>query len=305
MAWNGSTGANASRPAGDSIKKRSQRSMKLGTPLIGLLVVLIAVGAYFALSRKLDSSNDDTKTDSIVSSRIAEVNPEVATNVAPHKPITTLDRKIVEDENWDDSFLTNSEKRLKFSVLIMARTNEEGVVTERFRLPNGQTWRRVTDPPPIFNNRADQAIAMVISNAAGSPMPPVPGLEDADLDQEFAKAFAEPIRIDENDKPNVVAMKMAVMETRQEIAKMIKNGDTRSVGEILSGHIEINNRTAEMHRDALLQLEVIRRDEGDDFAREYLEKVNEKLNSYGMQEIEFDFDGVDDRPERAVQRMNK
>ena len=98
---------------------------------------------------------------------------------------------------------------------------------------------------------------------------------------------------------------MAVMETRQEIAKMIKNGDTRSVGEILSEHIEINNRTAEMHRDALLQLEVIRRDEGDDFAREYLEKVNEKLNSYGMQEIEFDFDGVDDRPERAAQRMNK
>ena len=68
---------------------------------------------------------------------------------------------------WDDSFITNRELRLKYSTVINVRTNEGGVVTERFVLPNGKTWRRVSDPPPIFDNPSDNAIAMALGDASG------------------------------------------------------------------------------------------------------------------------------------------
>ena len=192
---------------------------------------------------------------------------------------------------WDDSFITNRELRLKYSTVINVRTNEGGVVTERFQLPNGKTWRRVSDPPPIFDNPSDNAIAMALGDASGAPLPPVPGLDDANLDEEFAKSLLKPIEISEDDKPGVAAVKMLVSEARKEIAEIKNAGDTRTVGELLQEHINMNNHAANLRGETLRQVSRVRREDGDAAAKEYLAKMNEALERFGVAPVEIDFEG--------------
>jgi len=192
---------------------------------------------------------------------------------------------------WDDSFITNRELRLKYSTVINVRTNEGGVVTERFVLPNGKTWRRVSDPPPIFDNPSDNAIAMALGDASGAPLPPVPGLDDANLDEEFAKSLLKPIEISEDDKPGVAAVKMLVSEARKEIAEIKNAGDTRTVGELLQEHVNMNNHAANLRGETLRQVSRVRREDGDAAAKEYLAKMNEALERFGVAPVEIDFEG--------------
>ena len=140
--------------------------------------------------------------------------PKKPADAAPEPPL-----------KWQEDFITNREMRIKFSVLASAQTNDCGVVTERYRLPNGQYWRRQIDPPPIFENPSDNAIAMALGDRSGAPIPPYPGLYDANLDEAFAKSLSSPIVINEDDKPWLVALKTAVQEAREEIARQIEAGD--------------------------------------------------------------------------------
>ena len=201
------------------------------------------------------------------------------------KPVATNALPVAKEEAlppWDDSFMKNREMRLKYSTLFQATTNEGGLVIERYRLPNGKTWRKIVEPPPMFSNICDQAIAMVMAGASGAPIPPVPGLDDANLDAEFMKSLEVPIRIEPDDPPRVAALKLAVKETRDEIVRLKGDGDKRTVGQMLSEHIKANNRNAEMQAEALRAIEEVRRKDGDEMAEEYLKAVNENLKSYGV-----------------------
>ena len=201
------------------------------------------------------------------------------------KPVATNAAPVAKKEPlapWNDSFMTNREMRLKYSTLFQATTNEGGLVIERYRLPNGKTWRKIVEPPPVFSNISDQAIAMVMAGAAGAPIPPVPGLGDANLDAEFLKSLEVPIRVESGDSPRIAALKLAVKETRDEIVRLKAEGDKRTVGQMLSEHIKANNRNAEMQAEALRAIEEVRRKDGDEMAEEYLKAVNENLKSYGV-----------------------
>ena len=210
--------------------------------------------------------------------------PAVQPKPAPN-PVSTNAVPVAKEEPlppWDDSFMKNRELRMKYSTLFQATTNEGGLVIERYRLPNGKTWRKIIEPPPIFSNICDQAIAMVMAGAAGTPIPPVPGLDDANLDAEFLKSLEVPIRVEPDDPPRVAALKLAVKETRDEIVRLKADGDKRTVGQMLSEHIKANNRNAEMQAEALRAIEEVRRKDGDEMADEYLKAVNENLKSYGV-----------------------
>lgn len=276
--WNKPT-PNAAKPAAK--KPNALRGVAAG------VVVVVALGALFYFVFSGDEGKgavDASKRPSL----IKEVTPaKVATNAAAGE---TVSKEKEEKLQWKDEYLTDSAMRLKFSTLIQARTNEGGMVTERFRLPNGKTWRRVTDPPPIFPNRCDMAIVRAMSEEAGVPIPPVPGLDDADLDQEFANSLLEPIVIKDDDNPRVAALKLIVKETRAEIARLIKEGDGRSVGEILQDHINLNNHIADMQGEAIRQYDKVKRESGGEAAKEFLVKINENLANYGIDPIRTDSD---------------
>jgi len=258
------------------------RRPRSGTPgLIAGLIVVIGVAAIWWFGGRSPESDNKTIKQSN-HSLIAEVKPQIVTNAETEVVQVNMPETKIE---WREEYMKSTEMRLKFGTLLHSRTNDTGMVIERYRLPNGQTWRRMVDPPPIFENRCDQAIMLALGDASGAPIPPVPGLDDADLDEEFKQGFLSPITINDDDKPEVVALKLAVKETRSEIARMIKDGDTRSVGEILQEHIELNNHMAKMHAEALQQIEKVRKAEGEEFAAEYRTKVNESFKEYGIQPL--------------------
>ena len=171
-------------------------------------------------------------------------------------------------------------------VLIECKTNAtSGVIIERWRTPDGKTHRRMINPPPIFSNACDQVIAMVVGSRAGQRIPPLPPMRPGQLDKAFAESLLSPITVGEDDKPEVAALKLAVKAVRGEIAEAIKAGDTRGVAEILQEHVEQVNFNADLRGEAIQQLRTIL-DEGDqEFANEYLTKVNESLSKYGIEPL--------------------
>ena len=261
----------------------------ISTILVVLSLLAILGGAWWWLSarppkaeppsterpKKMAHPKDVAPTRPQRPSR-ASASPNVA-KVSESKPEPPL--------KWQESFITNSAMRMKFSVLASAQTNDSGVVTERYRLPDGRYWRRQIDPPPIFENMSDNAIAMVLGDRSGAPIPPVPGLDDANLDEAFIQSLSMPIEIGDTDSPGIAALKMAVMEAREEIKQALKSSPGRRVGEILQEHIELTNHQADMTADALKILEKVRQRDGDEAAEEYAERINERLKSFGMPPI--------------------
>lgn len=263
--------------------------------ILAVATLAVTGGVWWFVTRNRSDEMLPSHVD--VQERIPSANAEKSgKTVSTNKPTQKIKRAslVVTNEHavkaeplpeWNDSFITNREMRIKFSTLVNASTNDSGVVTERYRMPNGQCWRRQIDPPPIFDNPSDNAIAMALGDRSGAPIPPYPGLYDANLDEEFVKSLLKPIAINEDDKPWLVAMKTAVKETREEIARRIKAGDTRSVGEMLREHVQENNRIADMQGNAILGYQKILRTDGEEAAAEYLEKVNEALERFGVAPI--------------------
>jgi len=295
MSWNGSDSkktavANSGTPVG---RLKPSRSPRTGRGLAAGLIVILGAGLAAWLMLGRSKAPVSTKVTPVKPTRIKAVNP--ATNKVQTALVAEPEPRVY-PEKWDDSFVTNHELRLHFSKTIEVRTNMSGMVTQRYVLPNGQTWRMVKDPPPPFENPCDNAIAMVLSTGAGAPIPPVPGLDDVNLDAEFAKSMASPIEIFDTDSPGRVAMKLAVKNAKSEIVKMIKDGDKRSVGEILQEYITSNNHALDMQGDALRAVERIREESGDEQANQYLEKVNEKLAAYGIEPIASTVNGRQKEP---------
>lgn len=276
-------GRNELRPSRTSGDKPQSSIFNLKSSIILAAVLAVAGGAWWWLAAREDARPPVEKPKAVKATK--DINVVKSPKVVPSKPAATNAPAEKPLPPWNDSFMTNREMRLKYSTLFQATTNDGGLIIERYRLPNGKTWRKMIDPPPVFNNISDQAIAMVVGGAAGAPIPPVPGLDSANLDAEFIKSLEVPIQIEPDDTPRIAALKIAVKETREEIAAAIKAGDKRSVGEILSGHIKLNNRQASLQGEALRALDQVRDRDGEEAAAEFLKAVNENLKSYGVAPI--------------------
>ena len=281
----GRSGKSAASP---NSRARSASARMIRIAVVLATVILAVAGACWWLAARGGRGEPAKPVD--VQKHIPHVRKsDVQERVPPAKKVMpvvkTNDVQEAPLPPWNDSFMTNREMKLKYSTLFQATTNEGGLVIERYRLPNGKTWRKMIDPPPLFNNISDQAIAMVVGGAAGAPIPPVPGLDSANLDRAFVESLLTPIEIDPDDPPRIAALKLAVKETREEIKAAIKAGDKRSVGEILSEHISLNNRQAELQAEALRAVDAVRDKDGEEAAAEFLKAVNEHLKSYGAAPI--------------------
>ena len=279
MAWN--------RPREDGRAVSTKPPLHIGRPkaalqskavrgaIAGAIVVVgAAVAAWW-----IWPEDDDTAVSSKPPYRdglIKEVKP-AAPRAVKEKPAET---PVAEEPQ-----LTSVQRMLKGATLLQAHTNRAGTIVERYRLANGTIHEHVIDPPPLFSNLSDQIIASVIGAKAGTPIPPLPPMRPTDLNNAFVNSLLEPIRVNENDSPEKAALKMAVKATREEIAQIIKSGDSRTVVEILQDHVADNNQKVVLKAEAIEQLHEVIKTEGQDFAAEYLEKVNKRLETYGVSPI--------------------
>lgn len=249
-------------------QKKSVRSRRMPIGLAALAVVAILFLVVVLLPEKNPTPMDSSEIPSV--EKKSEPIPPPVTSVSKEVVPTNTPTVVVEEPKVEQ-------------VLIEARTNSNsGVIIERYRTPDGKTHRKVINPPPIFTNPSDQIIALAMSARAGQRIPPLPPMRPDQLNQAFVNSLSTPIEIKDDDKPEVAALKLAVSQTRSEIAELIKAGDGRTVAEILQEHVETTNRNADMRAEAASQLKRILESRDPELAEEYLSRANKLLQEYGI-----------------------
>ena len=266
MAWNQN-----SRPIKIVVDgKEQKKAVRFGRATIGLAALAVAVVLLLVIV--LLPENRQTQVETVI--------PPTRKKVEPDSAPVPSDLKEVAHTNVQTAVAEGPKVE---QVLIEARTNSNsGVIIERYRTPDGKTHRKVINPPPIFTNPSDQIIALAISARAGQRIPPLPPMRPDQLNQAFVNSLSSPIEIKDDDKPEVAALKLAVSQTRSEIAELIKAGDGRTVAEILQEHVETTNRNADMRAEAASQLRRILESQDPEMAEEYLSRANKLLQEYGI-----------------------
>ena len=160
-------------------------------------------------------------------------------------------------------------------------TNSSGAIIEKMVLADGTKKSRSTPPKPIFDNAADQVIAMAISAKPGEAMPPLPDLHG--IDEDFAKSFLTPITINEDDPENVKELKRNVIETKKELLEAVKGGKT--VMQALQEHQAAMERMESSRLMAIREMQRISAEDGVEMAQEFAKKVNEDFEGKGIPAI--------------------
>jgi len=165
-------------------------------------------------------------------------------------------------------------------------TNADGSVRETVRTADGKL-HGITHPAPgsepIFKNAADQAIAMALSVSDTVSSAPLPGM-GGNLDEEFAKAIQTPIEINDGDSEAVKGLKKAVMETREEIKKLMDKG--QSFSQVLNEHVRLARENYDLRVEAFKELKSLVEAGDADAAEKYLSTVNKTLEQMGITKLD-------------------
>lgn len=162
-----------------------------------------------------------------------------------------------------------------------ASTNGSGAVTEKMTLADGRKISKVHPPKPVFDNPADQVIALAVSAKPGESMPPLPDLSG--IDEDFTKSLLAPIKINDDDLDEIKELKAKVIETKAYLVEEVKNGG--SVLEALKAHQAEMERIADSRLMAVREMQRLQAEGEPEMAREFAERVNESFRARGISEI--------------------
>lgn len=233
----------------------------------GVVVVVAAVGAWFLLSKPSAPEPVKKPAKKPVKVETAPVAPP------PPKPVVTNVAPAVVEE-------TPAEPARDESIPVSVTTNKSGYITEVY-IENGKRRRVIKEPPPVFENAADQMIAWMMSAEPGQELPPYP--IDASINEDFKNSLTNKITILPTDSPKVVEMKQAVLETRVELLKLMEQGMT--VEQALKEHRDLVNENAKIRTDALIEMKRIY-DSGDlEGTAQYVTKMNQAFEQMGIQPL--------------------
>jgi hypothetical protein len=135
-------------------------------------------------------------------------------------------------------------------------------------------------PPPVFKSASDDIIAKVISGEGD--IPPLPDLGPG-FDKEFLRSLKVDIEINDDDTPEVKAIKENVRKCRMEIVSLMEAGQTFS--QVLNTHRELVERNAEVRSEAIRSVAKLIKDGDLGLARDYFDKVNETLEELGIKKM--------------------
>lgn len=147
----------------------------------------------------------------------------------------------------------------------------------------------------LFHNIADIYISRVVNSQPGNL---VVGTINYDrFPEQFKKALETPITIDEDDTPEEVAKKQAVIETRAELKKMLDEGV--DISEVMREAEAESRRLWNYRRSLHLELAKAMKDgrfNADDM-QDYVDAANMMLKDNGMEPLKY--------PQFWVRRMRQ
>ncbi len=277
MSWNGSGGVSA-----PTKKKTEKKQFPVRTFSVAI-VILLGIGAWWSLVEK----NGAVKiTQFVRDNRIKEVKADI---------VEAQESQAQEEMNTPQIIVKSTEPTLLKSV-----TNKTGAVIEDFRLPDGSIKRKVTPPKQVWDNAANQVIAMALAIEPGVEAPPLPaGISD----KEFLDALKKDIAFNEDDTAEIRDLKRRVRDTRNEIFSIMEETG-KSFMEVLQEHREMMNQNTELYHAALKDLKELEQDGANDEELDsYREVVNGMLIEQGGKELPSK-DELQNRPRRRGRRTN-
>ena len=179
-----------------------------------------------------------------------------------------------------ETSVTHSSSNVASSETSSAEADAEAAAAEEARQ---NKWKeKFAKHRSIFTNGSDQILGMIASAPPGRDMPPLPITKS--IDRDFMNSLDTPIEILESDSDKVRAVKEAVLKLRAEILA-IKESEGLSVYEILTQHQTLLRENTALRVEAQKDAAEIYKNGDVELAREYVDKVNEKLIKLGAEPI--------------------
>lgn len=255
-------------------KVATRRPSPVRGVVAGALVFALSVCAYFVFLSDADEKPERVEKGAGV---IKEAKPAKATK---------------KDGQKDASRVSQKELAVKNEGPVEKGANDTGL--SDLPVPG-----EMPTPPPhkeSFDNPSDQLISMTI-NGNGGPIAPLPFSDN--MDEAFRKSLEKPIVINDDDSEEVKAAKRRVLEAREDIKALLKEG--KSVRQILEEHREDVNFKAEIRSKIAKEARDILESGDAEGAKKYVMMMNFALQQKGIEEVEMPLTR-EQRREQLMQR---
>ena len=268
MGWNGSDKV-AERAASSFKKKESPKSTRKLRVVLAILlpIVICLIAGYFIFSKADDNA---------AKSNIGQEKSKVTKRYIKPSAKVELPKTIA-----SNSVTKVEPHKVTEPVVLSVKTNANGSVVTRLKMPDGSTRRSIKSPPPIWDNAADQLIAFAISIEPGVEAPPLPS---GITNDEFRRALKKDIVIKPDDSEQVKDIKRRVRETRREILETME-ATGKSFEQVLNEHRAQMNQNSALYHEAVKGLKEVEQNGTPEEVAEYIEKSNELLRSQGAREL--------------------
>ena len=258
MGWNGSDLASTSRAASKrgSSRTPSPHSNGVRNGLIALVLIALAgAAAWWFLSTPM--------------SQPTPVPEEEETPAAPVK----------RDITRDDDTPVGEKKAL--TQIVPTADNSEISTSEEAPVEVEETEKKNS---PQFHPGAasDQLLMMAARLAEGKAVPPMPISPTASHD--FKRSLEHEIVINEEDSDEVKRMKETLIQFRNEMLELTKDG--RSVADVLKEHENLMNDNIKIRADIVKEVRELREEGKEKEAEEYLFTMNTAIQQMGIKEVE-------------------
>ncbi len=120
------------------------------------------------------------------------------------------------------------------------------------------------------------------------------------LDEDFRKSLSKPIIINDSDTLEVKTLKRIVMEAREEMKRLMDQGQTPS--QILMEHERLAGENFKVRADAMKELTDIEKSGDYEGAVKYAQTVNGVLRKMGIEELPMPLDEEAKAAEKEARR---
>lgn len=270
-------GISAIRVEAANDAKTSAVAIPLGKIALWSGITLAAVGVGTVLVLAFGGGGEESvqQTKAKKKAKIVSVQPDIVTNTPvetaeepPRDPSILSIRKTINPFTGEEMMFTNRHKQVKANA---------GVISRDSLLKNKHQPKR-----KLFKHYSENYICGLMRTPLGMPI--VRGRLPNNFDEDFAKSYADEIKIEEEDTEEDIALKQAMIDFKAEIRDQIANGE--SVSKMILDAREEQNKLAEYRKNLMRTIADLRREGATrDELNDAREAANVMLENKGLKRI--------------------
>lgn len=230
----------------------------------GVSVASVIVCSVLILVYGWGGGQGDAHTLVVKKRKPPKPNPPIVTNIPPDTikdplcdPSIISIKKTINPFTGEEMLFTNRHKQVKAN---------SGIISRDAFLKNKYRPKR-----KLFKHYSENYICGLMRTPLG--MPAVRGRLPNNFDDDFARSYAEEIKIEQEDTEEDIALKQAMIDFKEEVKELIAKGE--SVSKIVLEAREEQNKLAEYRKNLMRTISDLRKEGA---TREELNKAREAAN---------------------------